>query len=349
MSRFPSDPYLAAALATALAAAALIVALTGTIALLRWRLRRSERRWDAFVADWRPRLLAVVLAPDTPLDLPALPARDHLRFMRLWAYLHASLRGGAGERLNDAARSLGIDETARRLLAHGSRSEQLQAVLAAGFLRDAQAWDSLVAIARSGDSLLSVHAARALVRIEPLRAANGLLPLVVLRHDWDLGRVASFLGEAQQAFWLLMAKTIPHLQVHELPRALLLTEALRIQLPDPTLARLLQAGQPPQVLRAALRLTESFALAPLVRECLAHADAGVREEAALRMGQLAGAADVPALAALLDDPQWPVRMAAARGLARLPFLDRGALEALLPAHPAAADCLRQVVAERGLG
>ncbi len=344
--RPPSDPYLAAALGIGLAAFTLTLLLTVAIAGMRWRLRRSERRWARFVAEWRPRLLDIVLAPADAPALPALPPRDHLLFMRLWAYLHESLRGDAAQRLNDAARSLHVGQTVRRLLARGSRTEQLQAVLAAGFLRDEQAWDALVAIARGADSLLSVHAARALVRIHPLRAANGLLPLIVLRQDWDLGRVAAFLGEAQQAFWLLMAKALPHLQPDELPRALLLAEALKMRLPDPTLARLLQPQQAPAVLRAALRLAESPALAPEVRACLGHPDAGVREQAALQMGSLALAPDVPALEALLDDREWPVRMAAARAFARLPFLAPGSLAPLAERHPRAADVLRQVAAER---
>nr|WP_283254257.1 HEAT repeat domain-containing protein [Ramlibacter paludis] len=146
-----------------------------------------------------------------------------------------------------------------------------------------------------------------------------------------------------------MAKSIPLLRPHELPRTLLLAEALRLQLPDATLARLLQPGQPTEVVQAALRLTESLALADEVRRCLGHAEAGVREQAAVQMAQLARREDVPALAALLGDPQWGVRMAAARALGRLPFLGSGELQALGADHPAAAAQLRQVLAERGLG
>jgi HEAT repeat protein len=86
-----------------------------------------------------------------------------------------------------------------------------------------------------------------------------------------------------------------------------------------------------------------------VRRCLAHADTAVRQQAALQMARVAGPGDVSMLAALLDDPEWPVRMAAAQALARLPFLGNDALERLQAEHPLAADVLRQVRAERGLG
>lgn len=349
MSRPFSDPYLAAAFWTGLAAFLLTLGLVVAIVVLRLQLRRRERRWNAFVEVWRPCLLAAILDPASTPQLPELRRGEHVLFLRLWAYLQESLRGDAARLLNETALRLGIDATARRLLVSGSRAEKLQAVLAAGYLRDAQAWDPLVALARSADSLLSVNAARALVRINPLRAANGLMPLLVTRTDWDLSRVAGFLGEARQAFWLLMAKSIPLLQAGELRRALLLAEALRLQLPDPTLARLLQPAQPADVVQAALRLTDSPALAPDVRRCLAHPDPAVRQQAALQMARLAGPDDLPVVTALLDDPEWPVRMAAAQALARLPFLGSSALEALQGAHPQAADMLRQVRAERGLG
>lgn len=349
MSSAISDPWLRAALWVGLGAVALTLVLTVAIIVLRLRLRARERRWDRFVARWRPALLAAILEPAQPPDLPVLQPREHVLFLRLWTYLQESVRGDAAQLLNDTALRLRIDETARRLLARGSRAEKLQAILAAGYLRDPAAWEALVEIARSGDSLLSVNAARALVRINPLRAANGLMPLLVSRTDWDLSRVAVFLAEARQAFWLLMAKAIPLLQAHELPRTLLLAEALRLQLPDPTLARLLQPGQPAAVVQAALRLSDSLALAGEVRRCLAHADAGVREQAALQMAKLAGAGDVPAIAALLGDPEWPVRMAAARSLARLPFLGTRELQALGEHHAIAVPLLQQVAAERGLG
>jgi hypothetical protein len=204
-----------------------------------------------------------------------------------------------------------------------------------------------VGLARGPDNLLAVNAARALVRINPLRAANGLMPLLVARPNWDLARVAGFLAEARQPFWLLLAKVVPHLQAHELPRALMFGEALRLQLPDATLARLLQPSQPPAVVQAALRLSDSLALADDVRRCLSHADAAVREQAALRMAAAAIPADTARLAALLDDDVWPVRMAAARTLAGLPFVAAQELEALGATHPRAADILRHVAAERG--
>lgn len=345
MFKLLSDPYLNAAFWVGLVAFLITAGLSAGIVVLRLRLHSDDRRWRRFVQVWRPALLGAILGSDVTPVLPQLRRGEHVLFLRLWTYLQESLRGEASRRLNEAAARLGIDAAVRSLLLHGSRAEKLQAILAAGYLRDALAWKTLVQLVEGGDSLLAVNAARALVRIDPLRAARGLMPLLVARTDWDLGRVAGFLGEARQAFWLLMARAIPLLRSDELPRALQLAETLRLQLPAPTLARLLQPGQSPAVIRAALPLSESSDLAAQVRRCLTHADPGVRELAALQMERLAARVDVPELERLLDDPHWMVRMAAAGAIARLPFLTSSELHDLEHGHPLAAEQLRHVRAE----
>jgi hypothetical protein len=340
-----SDPYLAAAFWMAVAAVAATLLLSLVIVALRVRLRRAERRWDDFLVRWRPALLGVIV-DEAAAPLPVLRADEQRLFLRLWTYLHESVRGDATRRLNQAARTLGLDATARRLLVHGSRAEKLQAVLAAGYLRDEEAWPALAEMARSKDSLLSVNAARAMVRIHPLRSARGLMPLLITRHDWDLSRVAAFLGEARQAFWVQMAKVVPRLTPQELARTLLLADALRLQLPDVTLARLLDPAQPAELLCAALPLCASPELADDVRRLLTHADAPVRAAAVRQMAGLAQEADRPRLIALLQDADWTTRMAAAQALGRLPFVTTQELLALQLRHPAANTMLRQVVAER---
>ena len=139
-----SDPYLLVALWAGTVALALTVALAVVIVVLRLNLQRQERRWSAFVERWRPLLLAMMMEPDEPPTLPALARTERTLFLRLWVYLHESVRGAAAEQLNQAARVLQIDRTARRLLVRGSRAERLQAVLALGYLRDEPAWKALL-------------------------------------------------------------------------------------------------------------------------------------------------------------------------------------------------------------
>lgn len=340
-----SDPYLRVAALAGAVAVALTLAIGIVIVGLRIQGRHDDRRWQAFVAQWRPVLLAAMLSP-LPAPLPALARRDQGRFLRLWTYLHESVRGDASERLNRVALALGIDRGARALLRRGSRTQQLQAILAAGYLKDRFAWDTLQAMTRSPDGLVSVNAARALIRIDALEGAQVLMPLILARYDWDVTRVAVFLADARDAFWLLLLKGLPALEPRDLPRALALAGALRLQLPAATLRYLLDAGQPPAVICRALRLAAAAELAPQVRACLPHPEPEVRLQAALALARLGGPDDVPRLAALLDDPQWPVRLGAAQALAALPYLTTAQLAALQRPGGAANDVLRHVVAER---
>ncbi|MBC7470243.1 MAG: hypothetical protein H7322_13025, partial [Ramlibacter sp.] len=106
-----SDPFLRVAVVAGTTAVALTLAVAIVIVGLRVRGRSDDRRWHEFVAHWRPVLLAAMLSPVLS-DLPALARRDHGRFLRLWTYLHESVRGDASERLNRVALELAIDRSA---------------------------------------------------------------------------------------------------------------------------------------------------------------------------------------------------------------------------------------------
>lgn len=344
-----SDPYLLWAWRGGVVALSLTALLAVLIVLMRLNTRRQERRWNAFVAHWRPLLLGVMMLPDEPPTLPALPRRDRGHFLRLWVYLHESVRGEAAEQLNRAARMLQVDRTARQRLGWASRAQRLQAVLALGYLRDRPAWQGLLTLARARDPLVSVNAARALIQIDPLAGAQALMPLILSRQDWDVSRVAAFLVEAREAFWLLLVRQLPRLRAGDTARALRLADALRLKLPANASQRLLDPAQPPEVVAPALRLLPVGEGHEALLRCLGHEDPRVREAALQQLAQRAVPGDLSAIEAALADPQWRVRMAAAQTLAELPFAD---LDELLqraePGSPAHG-VLRHVWAERDWG
>lgn len=343
-----SDPILQAALWGGLIALALTGIMAVTIVVLRLVLVRDQARWAQFVQVWRPLLLALMMDDEVAAadGLPPLLPQDRLRFLRLWVYLHESVRGEAAERLNVAARHLAMDATARRLLHRGSRAARLQAVLALGCLRDAPAWDALARLASARDPLLSINAARALVRIDAIRSADLLMPLVLSREDWDIARVAGFLVEAREAFWSYLTRHLMAMPSGELTRALRLAHALRLDLPVALLRPMLADGRNPVVVRAALPLVNDAALHDEVGHALSHPDAGVREQALHRMAALATPQDVARIAALLDDDEPQVRLASAGALAQLPFLDERMVDGLRrDGQPGRAE-VRHALAER---
>ena len=343
-----SDPVLLVALWAGLIALALTAVMALAIVLLRLALLRDQQRWDRFVQTWRPLLLALMMDDEVAASdgLPPLLPRDRQRFLRLWVYLHESVRGEAGDRLNVAARHLGMDATARRLLQRGSRAARLQAVLALGCLRDAAAWDGLVRLASARDPLVSLNAARSLAQIDAIKAADILMPLVLAREDWDIARVAGFLVQARDAFWLHLTRHLPAMPSRELTRALRLAQALRLDLPAATLRLMLSDGQKPAVVRAALPLVHTAELHDDVWHALSHTDAGVREQALHRMTALATPQDVTRIAGLLDDDDLDVRLASATALAQLPFLDERQIAGLRRAGQSGEAELRHALAER---
>ncbi len=342
-----SDPYLAFAFRAGFAALGLTLLLVLVIVCLRLRLQQSLRREEKFIALWRPLLLETV-GDASFKALPVLHARDHLFFLKLWNYLQESLRGPSNDRLNELARRLQCDTAARQFLKRGKRAERLLATLTLGHLRDRASWRDLAAQAKGPDRVASIHAARAMIKIDPLRATKRLLPLLLARTDWDITQIAGFLGEARQAFWLRLAKNILTVDDQHWPRALQLADALRLELPLKSMLFILKHCRSVEALVAALHMASGLPLLPTVRGYLQHPDWRVRVEVARFLSSFGDVNDVPSLQLLLQDGQWWVRYQAAQSLANMPFFGRDALEALrAQTHDALAmGMLDHVLAER---
>lgn len=339
-----SDTFVTVALWTGAAALGLTLLLAIQIVLMRVSLRRRERREAQVLARWRP-LLNQVIVGESPL-LPALAPRERLPFLRLWVHLQGSLRGEATEALNAMARGLGVDTLARAMLARGAREERLLAALVLGHLRDREAWPQLLPLAGQADSALSLTALWALVRVDPVAAADYLTPLFIEREDWALSHVAGILKEAAAPTASVIGRLLPTLPQERLPRALRIAEALRVPLPGAVLADALNSEQVPVVI-AGLRGVMTPETIGEVRALLAHEDWQVRVQAARALGRIGAREDAPRLVALLADPQWWVRYRAAQALRELPALSRADLEEVRAGltDRYAADMLQQVLAE----
>ncbi|WP_078030800.1 HEAT repeat domain-containing protein [Massilia sp. KIM] len=339
-----SDSFVTVALWTGAVALGLTLLLAIQIVLMRVSLRRRERREAQVLARWRP-LLNQIVVGERP-SLPALAPRERLPFLRLWVHLQGSLRGDATEALNAMARGLGVDALARAMLARGAREERLLAALVLGHLRDREAWPQLLPLAELSDSALSLTALWALVRVDPVAAADYLTPLFIEREDWALSHVAGILKEAAAPTAAVIGRLLPTLPQERLPRALRIAEALRVPLPGAVLAGALNSEQVPVVI-AGLRGVMTPETIAEVRALLAHEDWQVRVQAARALGRIGAREDVPRLVALLADPQWWVRYRAAQALRELPALSRADLEAVRAGltDRYAADMLQQVLAE----
>lgn len=341
-----SDPILAAAFWTGIAALLLTLLLGLQILRLRILLRARERRRERTLARWRPILNAAIVG-DSPQQLPRLAPAERLHFIKLWVHLQASLRGDAAAALKDIAVRLGLDHEARAMLGRRARTERLLAALMLGHLGDRQAWPQLLRLAGLDDPTLSLTALWALVRIDPQAAAEYLTPLFIEREDWAMSHVAGILQQAGSPVAAVLAGILPRLGADRLPRALRIAEALRIELPAGPLAAALAASEV-AVVTAALRIVNTPLLQDAVRARLQDSDWQVRVQAAKAQGRIGDRSDVERLLLLLADREWWVRYRAAQALVELPWLkpaDLAALQAGLEDRYA-ADMLAQVIAEQ---
>lgn len=341
----PSDVYLLVALWIGIVAMALTVLVGMQIIWLRVSMQRLQRREHAVTLKWRP-LLNAAIAGEELDELPELAQRDRVLFIKLWLHLQQAVRGEATEGLNGIARRLGCDEHMRALLVRGNRAERLLATLALGHMRDRDSWGPLARAAHAADSASSVHALWALVQTDPARSAQEMAPLLLRRDDWPLSQLANILQNARSEWQLVLALALLRVSPQDLPQALRLVAALRIDLPQSQLKGYLASDRADVVL-AALRLARTPSVLDLVRGHLASTDWRIRLQAVRALGEMGDRSDVARLRALLSDPEWWVRYRAAQALLSLPFLTEAELADMRNAGDRyAADMLTQVAAER---
>ncbi len=308
--------------------------LTLCIALLIMGLRIQrywlERHEQHFQQRWRP-VLMLAMVGEPGGALPVLARRDQWRFLKLWNHMQESVRGDATQRLGALAHQLGCQHMARRLLASGSLTRRLFAILTLGHMRDATAWDLLDVQLRQPGRISSLYAARALIQIDLQRGVRAVVPHLLQRDDWEMVRIAILLQEFRDALGGELTQRLAGLPTALWPRALQLAEALHLHVPADIVLPWLQMEQPADVLSAALRLANDAEVRPAVRALAGHADWRVRVQAAHALGRLGEPSDVAVLTGLLSDPQWWVRYRAAGALSQLPFLSREELRGLLAA------------------
>lgn len=342
--RPPTDIYLLLAFWTGVGALALTVLVGLQIIWLRMSMRRLRRREQVLTLKWRP-LLNASIAGEPVGNLPDLAPRDNVLFIKLWLHLQQAVRGEASEGLNAIARRLGCDRMVRTLLARGNRAERLLAILALGHMRDKESWAALARAAHAEDSASSVHALWALVQTDPARAAQEMAPLLLRRDDWPLSQLANILQNARAEWQPVLADTLVRLAPSDLPPALRLMAALRMEMPLLQLRGYLGSGDA-EVVLAALRLARVPGVVDDVRGHLGSDDWRIRVQAVRALGELGDRSDVARLRAMLSDPQWWVRYRAAQALLALPFLTQEELNELRNAGDRyAADMIAQAEAE----
>ncbi len=343
-----TDPFLRAALWIGIVAFGLILALVLQIISLRLSLRARETRNAVAIRRWRP-IMTSVLADVRPARLPKLERDEEIDFFKLWLHYQSSLRGEARASLNWLAEELGCEPIALRMLERGGRGEKLLGILVLGHLGHAEAYEACERMARGNDPLLAVHAAMALVQINPAAAATGLAPLLLSDTTWPVREVVNILQSARTQAAPVLINLLSQYDEVLLPRLLQVMEGLRIALPEAEMRRLLQ-HRSVEVQIGILRTVSDPAIHHTVVALLKHDDWRIRMHAAKALGRVGRREDVPALTVLLSDSEWWVRYRSAQVLASMPFLKSEELRSISMStrDRFANDILRQVMAEAKL-
>lgn len=340
-----------ASLAWQLAAviAVLLFLLLVQILVMRMLIARRRGRERSFRSLWEPVLARC--GYDVPMALPVLDRRDVALFLTIWNHLQESLRDAATDRLNELARRVGADQAAIELVRSRGVRERLIAITALGHLHEVQAWDQLVSLMRSGDTALSMAAARALVRIDAVRGAELTIPAIGKRPDWPTATVAAMLQDAgPDAVSTPLEAAIEAASHAEAPRLIRLLQFATPDVAGRVVRRLLVEDAPAEVAIACLRIVEDPTLLDRVRGRVHDVHWQVRLHAVQALGRLGTRADEPLLVEAVGDPQWWVRYRAAQALASLPLIEIGHVEELADTHADrfGRDILRQVLAEKEL-
>jgi len=323
-----------------------LVALQLIVVHLRAASRRRERQ--ELERQWLPVLVAAL--EERPATLPPLAGHQVTALMALWNRLYDSIRDLSSAPLQEIAERTGMDAAARRMFASSTLHDRVLAIRTLGRLRDRSVWPALVRLASHRDLLLSLAAARALVRIDPGEAIRLLLPIVAAREDWPATTVVLMLQEAgPDAVSQPLVDAIPQVppgQVHRLIRFLGLAHA---DVAGPLLKLLVRQVTTVESISACLRVFNDSDDLGAVRPFLYHPRWEVRVRAVDVIGRLGTAKDAPRLIAMLSDSEWWVRYRAAQALCALSSNDLGRVKRVQATHgdPFARDMLTHVLAEQG--
>ena len=332
-----------------LASLALTFGLIVLVGLMRVALRWRERDAAATIARWRPALLRHAMGEDPPF--PLLRRGERSVLLLLWNQIAESLRGPSHDRLRVVLNLLGLDALVRRWLVRRNRERQWLGLVTLGHLAQPSDWDSVHALLGDPRPYLSLSAARALLQIDPARAAHPVLAEIERRPEWPMARLALLLREAgaQHLFEPLRERLLAAeaTQQVRLVRLLAAVDSLRA---SPTLMGLLERSENAELLSMCLQQVQTPAALPRVRQLAQHPVWWVRSQAAAALARFGTRSDRPLLLTLLSDAQWWVRYRAAQALLCTPGLTRPEAlelrEALTDRY--ARDVLGQAMVEREL-
>lgn len=337
----------------------LVVMIILLLAILRLRLGLIARRRheQQFLKTWEPVLATAISG--SRVEPPPLPARDLLLFLKLWNHLHESVRGGARHKLNVLALRLNILERIFPLMRHRNSGFALVALTTLGNLQSHNDWDAILAFARHRDPLLSLTAAHTLFQIDPDAALQDLQNDMLDRTEWPASHIAVLLKESgTSASYAALTEGAMRLAASSDPadrprlrRLLYILQPGPYPLIVPGIRAILSRTQDDEIVAQCLKFLGEPEDLPYARDRLDQPNWVVRLQAARALGRFGTADDISRLSVLLHDPVWWVRYRAAQALMSVTRDDPDALSTIRDHlnDRFAGDMLSMVAAEKAHG
>lgn len=313
--------------------------------LLNWRAARAAK----FHEQWN--IILIESLDGEQAELPQIAESDLPTFLMMWNYLQESVRDEAQENLNKLARTAGVERAAQELLAHGKLPEKMLAANTLGCLKTRAAWNELKKLISHPDALLSLSAAKALMRIDARRAVSILLEQFAARSDWAAGRVAAILRDAgSDVISEPLARAALGASRQNAPRLIRFLELAHANAANPVVKKILAQSADMETITACLRIFNDPEDLEMIRSLLKNQFWQVRLQATSCLGRIGTFEDEARLVEAAADLEWWVRYRAAQALANLPFITEERLHELAATHSNqfARDIINQVIAENNV-
>jgi HEAT repeat protein len=189
-------------------------------------------------------------------------------------------------------------------------------------LGDAQCWENLVAFMSDPDPVVSLACARALLKIDMVKAAPAVMAAVPERTDWSLTRIGSLIKDSDPTVMCAAARdAISCAPAENLPRLLRLLSALDCRNTLDVVMTALDSSDDAETVAACLRVLDDPRGLTTVRWYVNDERWPVRLQAVRALGRLGQVRDTDALMGALTDEVWWVRYRAAESLSMMPFLE----------------------------
>ena len=157
--------------------------------------RQKELRDRTRIEEQFRPILTQTLYEATFTSVQIRTKRDTFLVMELWCQFHQTIKGPAKSSLNQWATQMGLDRFARKQLHVFHLYHRLAALNFLSHLGDKQDWAFFEKQLSDSNSVISLIACRALLKIDPQKALLLIEAHRRTRHDWSKARIDALLQE----------------------------------------------------------------------------------------------------------------------------------------------------------